>query len=263
MSKQSYLPANLVQVLDNKAWRRRQYWKRWWVYPYVFLIGPFYFGFLAANIRSKKSIFAAAASSLLFVLFIVLNPGTDEAESAIPRPATFQENVYSAIVFTMIAFNIWMLFFLKNEWLVWRAKKEIASGGSWVENNLKIKTVGLSKSPTRENRSGDDLINKLQADSSELIEPNGETAVVEPLKPAPKIQPKLELNSASANELLDSGLLSEQQISALVSIRTQRSITSDDDLRMALSLKPHEFLKVEGKFLYSIKSESRGRILDV
>lgn len=263
MSKQTYLPANLVQLLDNKAWRRRQYWKRWWVYPYIFVIGPFYFGFLAANIRSKKSLFATAGSALLFVLFIFLNPGTDEAESTIPRPATVQENVYSAVVFTMVAFNIWMLFFLKNEWLVWRAKKEIASGGSWVENNLKIKTVGLSKNPTRESHSGGDLISKLQAESSELLEPTGEKAEVEPLKAAPKVTSKLELNSASADELLESGLLSEQQISLLVSIRTQRSITSDDDLRMALSLKPHEFLRVEGKFLYSIKPESRGRILDV
>lgn len=263
MSKQSYLPANIVQLLDNKAWRRRQYWKRWWVYPYIFVIGPFYFGFLASNIRSKKSLFATAGSALLFVLFIFLNPGTNEAEATIPRPATFQENIYSAVVFTMIAFNIWMLFFLKNEWLVWRAKKEVASGGSWVENNLKIKTVGSSKSSTTESQSGDDLISKLQVDSSELIEPNAGTALVEPLKPAPKITSKLELNSASATELLDSGLLSEQQISLLVSIRAQRSITSDDDLRMALSLKPHEFLKVEGKFLYSVKPEARGRILDV
>lgn len=263
MSKQSYLPANLVQLLDNKAWRRRQYWKRWWVYPYIFVIGPFYFGFLALNIRNKKSLFAAAGSAVLFVLFIVLNPGTDETESTIPRAATLQENLYSAVVFTMIAFNIWMLFFLKNEWLVWRAKKEIASSGSWVENNLKIKTVGLSTVSNHESQSGGNLINQLKADSSELIEPNSETAAVDSLKPAPKIPSKLELNSASANELLDSGLLSEQQISLLVSIRNQRRIISDDDLRMALSLKPHEFLKLEGKFLYSIRPESPGRILDV
>jgi DNA uptake protein ComE-like DNA-binding protein len=76
------------------------------------------------------------------------------------------------------------------------------------------------------------------------------TSGLSPVGPGPDEKPRtplLDVNSASLQELVKSGVFSDDQLMAVVKKRESRPFRSIDELRVALDLKPHEFAQVRKK----------------
>jgi DNA uptake protein ComE-like DNA-binding protein len=268
---ENYLTPEQITLLEDPNWRRKQLGQKWWALFLIFAYGVFVYVYYAFSIRTKKFIVAAIVSSVLFIGFVALLPVEPEgAVEQAPRPATLMENIGGFITLTMIAFNVWMFFYLKNDYLVWKAKKATASG-SWVEQNLKIKTTSVSspKAKSKPNpvaqSAPDSLMGQLEEDADSLLADRAHA--VKPTTKEPKVtavkQQEVDIATASLEELVKIEGLSEQQAQTIISERTKRAISSEDELRVVLQLKPHEFTKLRGIFAFTRRPGGTGRVLDI
>lgn len=280
MSVNELTSAQLAQ-LDDPKWRRRN--SRWrlivWFSGGVY--GTFVLWYVAAKLKSLKAIVAAAISTAVGGVFFVLlsrQPQLTEAELAAQegttRAATPEENMITAAAFVMIAFNLWMSFYLQKDWLVWAVSKK--GKGSWVEENLKIKTV--SRDQVRVNRTKQaklDSGSRLFLDSSDLLAAPAEAPIdnqsvlAEPIhETASSKEQKIELdiNEASLGSLLKlPGVTDVIAEKILLERQARGGFKSFEEVRIALDLKPHEVAKLQHLFIFkNIQSSgSSGRVLDV
>jgi DNA uptake protein ComE-like DNA-binding protein len=267
----NYLTPEQINLLEDPTWRRKQIGQKWWALILIFAFGVFVYIYYAFSIKTKKFFVAAGVSSVLFIGSIAFQPTvTEGAVEEVPRAATLTENIYSFFSFTMIAFNVWMFYYLKNDYLVWKAKKATASG-SWVEQNLKIKSTSVRKpkaktepKPISQSASGS-ILGALEADADSLLADRAQ-----PVKPAiqeslvaPGKQDEVDIATATFEELANIDGLTEQQAQRILTERAKRAIASEDDLRVILQLKPHEFAKLRGVFVFTRRPGSPGRVLDI
>lgn len=277
----SALTSAQIAMLDDPKWRRRNSkWRRvmWWtagVYGWAIL------WFVASKLRSKKAVIVAGISTVLGVIFLALTgaqPQTTAAEQAAlegtTRAASPAENAMTAVILAMVAFNIWMTFYMQKDWLVWAATKKDDS--SWVEDNLKIKTVSQATVTAERTRQAKvDSGSQLFGDASDLIAdaptPEVDSAVEEAVKveakePEEEKSSTVDVNSASIGSLLKvPGITEEHAEKIIVERKSRGGFKSFDELRLTLELKPHEVAKLEGAFEFpaSNSGPSFGRVLDV
>lgn len=280
MSVNELTSAQLAQ-LDDPKWRRRN--SRWrlivWFSGGVY--GTFVLWYVAAKLKSLKALVAAAISTAVGGVFFVLlsrQPQLTEAELAAQegttRAATPEENMITAAAFVMIAFNLWMSFYLQKDWLVWVVSRK--GKGSWVEENLKIKTVSREQALVgRTKQAKLDSGSKLILDSSDLIaEPSeapfvNQTVRQEPVnEKASAKEPNIELdiNEASLGSLLKlPGVTDVIAEKILLERQARGGFKSFEEVRVALDLKPHEVAKLQNLFVFkNIQSSgASGRVLDV
>lgn len=274
MSFSELTPQQLV-LLDDAKWRRRNSRWRWIIWGSVGLYGSFVLWYVAAKSRSKKAIIAAAVSTALGAGFMIftsaqptLTPAQEAALEGTTRVATANENLLTAFTLAMVAFNIWMSFYLQKDWLIWVVTKK--GKGSWVEENLNIKTVSRQEATADRARQEKKVSgSQLFGDASDLVA-DAPAPVIEPaLKTEPPQQadtPLLDVNEASIGALLKVPGLSEAHAEKILIERKSRGgFRSFEELRLSLELKPHEVAKLEGKFDFpsSNNGPSFGRVLDV
>lgn len=268
---ENYLTPEQINLLEDPKWRGKQLGQKWWALILISAYGSFVYIYYAFSIKTKKFITAAIISSALFVGFAILAPRetVDEVEY-VPRAATLAENISSFIILTMIAFNVWMFFYLKNDYLVWKAKKATASG-SWVEQNLKIKTTsvrsqrGKSEPNPAAQSAPDSLMGQLEEDADSLLADRAKAvkpANKEPQAVAGKHE-EVDITTATLEELVKIEGLSEHQAQTIITERAKRAISSEDELRVILQLKPHEFAKMRGIFTFTRRPAGSGRVLDI
>jgi len=268
---ENYLTPEQINLLEDPTWRRKQKGTKWWALILIIAYGAFVYIYYAFSIKTKKFITAAIVSSALFVGFVMLAPRetVDEVEY-VPRAATLEENISSFFILTMIAFNVWMFFYLKNDYLVWRAKKATASG-SWVEQNLKIKTSSVrlpkvkSEPKPVAQSAPDSLMGQLEEDADSLLADRAQE--VKPATQEPQLgagkQEEVDIATATLEQLVKVEGLSEQQAQTIITERAKRVISSEDELRVVLQLKPHEFAKLRGIFAFTRRPGRSGRVLDI
>jgi DNA uptake protein ComE-like DNA-binding protein len=268
---ENYLTPEQINLLEDPTWRRKQKGTKWWALILIIAYGAFVYIYYAFSIKTKKFITAAIVSSALFVGFMMLAPRetVDEVEY-VPRAATLEENISSFFILTMIAFNVWMFFYLKNDYLVWRAKKATASG-SWVEQNLKIKTssVRVPKIKSELNpvaqSAPDSLMGQLEEEADSLLADRAQA--VKPATKEPQVvarkQEEVDIATATLEQLVKVEGLSEEQAQAIITERAKRAISSEEELRVVLQLKPHEFAKLRGIFAFTRRPGGSGRVLDI
>jgi DNA uptake protein ComE-like DNA-binding protein len=268
---ENYLTPEQINLLEDPKWRGKQLGQKWWALILISAYGSFVYIYYAFSIKTKKFITAAIISSALFVGFAILAPRetVDEVEY-VPRAATLAENISSFIILTLIAFNVWMFFYLKNDYLVWKAKKATASG-SWVEENLRIKSTSVRKpkskaepNPTSQS-DPDSIVGQIEDDADSMLADRAQ-----PVKPAiqeslvaPGKQDEVDIATATLEELANIDGLTEQQAHRILTERAKRAIASEDELRVILQLKPHEFAKLRGVFAFTRRPGSPGRVLDI
>jgi DNA uptake protein ComE-like DNA-binding protein len=267
----NYLTPEQINLLEDPKWRSKQLGQKWWALFLISAYGSFVYIYYAFSIKTKKFITAAIISSALFVGFVILAPRetVDEVED-VPRAATLAENISSFVILTMIAFNVWMFFYLKNDYLVWKAKKATVSG-SWVEQNLKIKTtsVRVPKAKSEPNpvaqSAPDSLMGQLEDDADSLLADRAQA--VKPATKEPRVvaakQEEVDISTATLEQLVKVEGLSEQQAQTIITERAKRAISSEDELRVVLQLKPHEFAKLRGIFAFTRRLGGSGRVLDI
>jgi DNA uptake protein ComE-like DNA-binding protein len=267
----NYLTPEQISLLEDPTWRRKQLGQKWWALILIFAFGVFVYIYYAFSIKTKKFIMAAGVSSVLLIGTLAFQPTvTEGAVEEAPRAATLTENIYSFFSFTMIAFNVWMFYYLKNDYLVWKAKKATASG-SWVEQNLKIKSTSVRKpmaktEPNPMSQSDpDSIVGQLDKDADSLlagraqsVEPANRESLVVPGK-----QVDVDIATATLEDLANIDGLTEQQAQRILTERAKRAIASEDELRVILQLKPHEFAKLRGVFAFTRRPGSPGRVLDI
>jgi DNA uptake protein ComE-like DNA-binding protein len=271
----SELTSEQLVMLDDPKWRRRNSRWRLFIWFTAGLYGTFVLWYVAAKARSKKAIIAAGVSTALGVGFMIftsaqptLTPEQQAAVEGTTRAATANENLLTAFSLALVAFNIWMSFYLQKDWLLWVVAKK--SKGSWVEENLKIKTVTRSDLTAQRNRQAKiDSGSKLFGDASDLIA----DAPAPSMDTPPKLKPltstdvlPLDVNQASISDLLKIPGLSEAHAEQIVIERKSRGgFKSFEELRLTLQLKPHEIAKLEGMFDFpsSNSGPTFGRVLDV
>ncbi len=268
MSLNNLTPSQLA-LLDDPRWRRRNSkWRHiiWWS---AGAYGVFALVFVAAKSKGKKAIMAAGVSVTLFVAFALVQaqiPVLSDSELAAlegtSRVATPLENVSSAIIMAMIAFNIWMSFFLQKDWLVWVVSKK--NQGSWVEQNLNIKTIRTEPVVQQPSTPKTDLVNEQPfVDSSDYLKPNSTASHDSKSETNLEV---VDLNNATKQDLLRIPGVDEPIASRILEARETRGhFRSFEDFSIALSLKPHEVKKFEGRFAFSTPNSGSpsGRILDV
>jgi DNA uptake protein ComE-like DNA-binding protein len=265
-----------IANLNDPAWRRRHSRWRWGVWGTAGAYGAVFLIFVAAKSRSKKAIIAAAISALLLILIGVISsqmPVLTEAELAAAegttRIATGLDNAMGAVIFTMIAFNIWMSFYLQKEWLLWVVTK--ADRSDWVAENLKIKNVSLKEKPRTELQgSAVHIANDLQEDLDNLVsEPRQvstpqESTVI--LSETPSATNAVDPNGISLGALINIPGVSEQLAEKIVTSRmTDGAFKSLEEMRIRLEIQPHEMLKIQDVFAFSERTTSSPtrRVLDV
>lgn len=271
----SQLTSEQLVMLDDPKWRRRNSRWRLFVWFTAGVYGTFVLWYVAAKARSKKSIIAAGVSTALGIGFMIfasaqptLTPEQQAAVEGTTRVATANENLLTAFSLVLIAFNIWMTFYLQKDWLLWVVTKK--GKGSWVEENLNIKTIArtdLTSERTRQVKI--DSGSKLYGDASDLVA-DAPAPIIEShpkLESSEKTEvPLLDVNKASITELLKIPGLSESNAEKILLERKSRGgFKSFEELRLTLQLKPHEIAKLEGKFDFpsSSSAPSFGRVLDV
>jgi DNA uptake protein ComE-like DNA-binding protein len=271
----SALTSEQLVMLDDPKWRRRNSRWRLFIWWTAGLYGTFVLWYVAAKTRSKKSIIAAGVSTVLGIGFMIftsaqptLTPAQQAALEGTTRVATANENLLTAFSLALVAFNIWMSFYLQKDWLLWVVTKR--GKGSWVEENLNIKTVSrkdLTAERTRQAKI--DSGSQLFGDASDLV--------AEAPAPVVERQPNLEssanmevttldVNQASISDLLKIPGLSESHAEKIVIERKSRGgFKSFEELHLTLQLKPHEIAKLEGRFEFHSSSSGPtiGRVLDV
>jgi DNA uptake protein ComE-like DNA-binding protein len=267
----NYLTPEQISLLEDPTWRRKQIGQKWWALILIFAFGVFVYIYYAFSIKTKKFIIAAGVSSVLLIGTLAFQPTvTEGAVEEAPRAATLTENIYSFFSFTMIAFNVWMFYYLKNDYLVWKAKKATASG-SWVEENLRIKSTSVRKpkakaepNPTSES-DPDSIVGQIEDDADSMLADRSQ-----PVKPAiqeslvaPGKHEEVDIATATLEELAKIDGLTQQQAQKILIERGKRAISSEDELRVILQLKPHEFAKLRGVFAFTRRPGSPGRVLDI
>ena len=270
------LNASQIAKLNDPVWRKRHSRWRWGVWGTAGGYGAFFLIFVAAKSKSKKAIIAAAISSVLLILVLVISsqmPVLTEAELAAAegttRIATPLDNAMGAVIFTMVAFNIWMSFYLQKDWLLWVVTKEDSS--DWVAENLKIKNVSLKEKPrTAQQSSAVPIANDLQKDVEDFdSEPKQvatpqDTAVV--ARESKSATNPVDPNGVALGMLLKVPGVSEQLAEKIVvSRKTDGDFKSLEDMRIRLEIQPHEMLKIQDVFAFSERKNSSptGRVLDV
>lgn len=267
----TYLTPEQINLLEDPTWRRKQLGQKWWTLIFIFVFGVFVYVYYAFSIKTKKFIVAAGVSSVLFIGTVVFQPTvTEGAVEEAPRAATITENIYGFFTLTMIAFNVWMFYHLRNDYLVWKAKKATVSG-SWVEQNLKIKSTSV-RSPKAKSKPNsvaqsapDSFIGQLDEDADSLFADRAQAlrpATKEPQVVAGK-QEEVDIATATLDELVKIEGLSEQQAQTIIAERAKRAISTEDELRVVLQLKPHEFAKLRGVFAFKRRPGTPGRVLDI
>lgn len=274
------LTSTEIALLDSPKWRRRNSkWRHlvWWS---LGLYGTFALWYVAARSRARSTILAAAISTALFIAFLVLAGAqpqlTDAQQAALEgttRAATPLENAMTASAFAMVSFNFWMSFYLQKAWLLWVVQKKDKS--SWVEDNLKVKTVVRQKTDIIQTAPGKSpSVPKFFGDASDFIDdaPEEEKLLPQGVSPTstlgqtPTVLPSLDINEASIKELLDVPGIDEVYAERILIERQARGgFKSFNELRIVLGLKPHEVLKLESAFSFpTVESgTTTGRILDV
>lgn len=268
MSLNDLSPSQL-NLLDDPKWRKKNSkWRHivWWS---AGAYGVFALAYVAAKSKGKKAILAVAVSASLFAAFAFVQtqiPDLSDSQQAAlegtSRVATPLENVSSAILMAMIAFNIWMSFYLQKDWLVWVVSKK--DNGSWVEKNLNVRTVnaktGLQESAIPET----DTVTQIPVvDSSEYLLP---TVAPKRDKPGGSTMEIVDVNTATKQDVLQVSGVDESLATRILEVRDSRGIFRNfEDFCIALSLKPHEVRRLEGQFEFSKPSgtSNPGRILDV
>jgi len=268
MSLNNLTPSQLA-LLDDPKWRKKNSKWRYIVWWSAGAYGVFALIFVAAKSKGKKAIMAAGVSVALFVAFAVVQsqlPVLSASELAAlegtSRVATPLENVRSAIILAMIAFNIWMSFYLQKDWLLWVVNK--TDKGSWVEQNLNIKTIQTNPRVREPATPQSNIVGGLPlVDSSEYLEP---IVAVNQATPAETNVEVVDLNNATKQDVLRIAGVDESLASRILEARQIRGhFRNFEEFCLALSLKPHEVKKFEGRFAFSIPSggPNSGRILDV
>lgn len=275
------LTDNQLLLLDDPKWRRKNSKWRYVVWWTVGVYGTFALWYVAAKSKTKKSMIAAAVSTVLGVLFMIftgaqpqLTPAQEAALEGTTRVATMNENLMTASSLALIAFNFWMSFYLQKDWLLWVVTKK--GKGSWVEENLNIRTIPReSVNADRTRKAKVDSGSQLFGDASDLIADAPAPVVDQKIEqvvapqttgPEEPAVESIDVNQASIGALMKVPGLSEAHAEKILIERKARGgFKSFEELRVTLELKPHEVAKLEGKFEFpsSNSGPAFGRVLDV